>query len=189
VCANSAVVYGPSGEWVAGYRKTNLFTTDKSWAIPGALPFPRCHSPHSSVTEISHKGTGFATLNLPPPLNSVTLAICMDLNPHPPRLWTLSDGPYEVADHVMKTGSHVLLLLNAWLDSQEDQDSEEDWQTLNYWAARLRPLWEKEDEEWKVGEASDITHRQHIMDKAVTSVIICNRTGEENGMWISFLYS
>lgn len=33
--ANSAVVYGPSGEWVHGYRKSNLYNTDMSWAIPG----------------------------------------------------------------------------------------------------------------------------------------------------------
>jgi len=35
VGANSAILYGPSGEWVGGYRKTNLFETDKSWAKPG----------------------------------------------------------------------------------------------------------------------------------------------------------
>lgn len=31
---NSAVLYGPDG-FHANYRKTNLFITDKSWAIPG----------------------------------------------------------------------------------------------------------------------------------------------------------
>lgn len=35
--ANSAVIYGPDGEWVGGYRKTNLFHTDQSWAKPGTL--------------------------------------------------------------------------------------------------------------------------------------------------------
>lgn len=36
VGANSAVIYGPDGKWVGGYRKTNLFETDLTWAKPGA---------------------------------------------------------------------------------------------------------------------------------------------------------
>ncbi len=35
VGANSAVVYGPDGELVANYRKTNLYETDMTWAKPG----------------------------------------------------------------------------------------------------------------------------------------------------------
>ena len=35
VGANSSVIYGPQGQWVGGYRKTNLFETDMTWAIPG----------------------------------------------------------------------------------------------------------------------------------------------------------
>ena len=35
VGANSAIIYGPDGQWVGGYRKTNLFETDKPWAKPG----------------------------------------------------------------------------------------------------------------------------------------------------------
>lgn len=42
--ANSAVLYGPDGHWVGGYRKTNLFKTDLTWAKAGELsaaqPFP-----------------------------------------------------------------------------------------------------------------------------------------------------
>jgi len=37
VGANSAVLYGPKGEWIGGYRKTNLFKTDKTWAAAGVL--------------------------------------------------------------------------------------------------------------------------------------------------------
>jgi protein N-terminal amidase len=33
--ANSAVLYGPDGCWVGGYRKTNLFKTDLTWAKAG----------------------------------------------------------------------------------------------------------------------------------------------------------
>lgn len=35
VGANSAAFYGPDGEWVGGYRKTNLYETDLTWAKPG----------------------------------------------------------------------------------------------------------------------------------------------------------
>lgn len=37
VGANSAVLFGPDGRWVGGYRKTNLFETDKTWAKPGEV--------------------------------------------------------------------------------------------------------------------------------------------------------
>ena len=33
--ANSAVLFGPDGECVGRYRKTNLFETDTTWAKPG----------------------------------------------------------------------------------------------------------------------------------------------------------
>lgn len=40
---NSAVIYDPDGKWHGGYRKTNLFTTDMTWAHEGLslrlLPF------------------------------------------------------------------------------------------------------------------------------------------------------
>ena len=35
VGANSAVFYGPSGEFVGNYRKTNPFETDMTWSKPG----------------------------------------------------------------------------------------------------------------------------------------------------------
>ena len=35
VGANAAVLYGPDGEFVGDYRKTNLYTTDMTWARAG----------------------------------------------------------------------------------------------------------------------------------------------------------
>lgn len=35
VGANSAGMFGRDGEWVANYRKTNLFDTDMAWAKAG----------------------------------------------------------------------------------------------------------------------------------------------------------
>lgn len=37
VGANSAVLYGPEGDWIGGYRKTNLYETDMTWAKPGRI--------------------------------------------------------------------------------------------------------------------------------------------------------
>lgn len=43
---NSAIIYGPGGNYIGGYRKTNLFETDMSWALPGTvlLLMPRISS-------------------------------------------------------------------------------------------------------------------------------------------------
>ena len=35
VGANSAILFGPDGECMGTYRKTNLFETDTTWAKPG----------------------------------------------------------------------------------------------------------------------------------------------------------
>ncbi|KAJ6583969.1 carbon-nitrogen hydrolase [Mycena vulgaris] len=143
VGANSAAFYGPEGEWVGGYRKTNLYSTDKTWAMPG---------------------TGFATFALPPPLRTVSLGICMDLNAQPPHSWTIKEGPYELADYCLAEKTNLLVMLNAWLDSGEEPEDEHDIYTLDFWAERLRPLWL---------ESSPSSHE--------TVVVVCNRGGTENG--------
>ena len=33
---NSAIIYGPGGHWRGGYRKTNLFSMDMTWAHKGS---------------------------------------------------------------------------------------------------------------------------------------------------------
>lgn len=97
----------------------------------------------------------------------------MDLNVHPPAQWT-NDGPYEIAEHCVRTDTRLLILLNAWLSSGDADEEEDtgDWGTLNYWAMRLRPLWEKEAKEGKGKE---------------TIVVICNRCGEENGTFTTYV--
>jgi protein N-terminal amidase len=103
----------------------------------------------------------------------------MDLNPQAPA-WTLEGGPYELADHCLRTDSRVLLLLNAWLDSRTEPDDEQDWQTLNYWAARLGPLWTARG----VGE-HERTGTDHSEGADGTVVVVCNRSGEEDGQFCS----
>ena len=178
--ANSAVVHGPGGERIGGYRKTNLFETDQTWAKPGSSRSSDCEIETHACSRFV--GTGFVTFNLPAPLNTVSLGICMDLNPQPPAVWTLEDGPYEIADYCRVNGTDLLILLNAWLDSGIDEDTAEDWHTLNYWASRLRPLWSH------VGD--DVNQPPAIIEPRRTVAIVCNRCGEENGrsFTIAFIY-
>ncbi|KAJ6579422.1 carbon-nitrogen hydrolase [Mycena sp. CBHHK59/15] len=188
--ANSAVLFGPDGRWVGGYRKTHLFPVDETWAVPG---------------------TGFATFALPPPLGTLALGICMDLNPNPrPRARSNSSssssrshspspssssssssssalsssvsssssqhGPphilrYELASHALVQRANVLVLLAAWLDSGEAPRASCDASTIGYWAHRLGPLW------WK----SDLGPGDGERKKDETLVVVCNRGGVENG--------
>ncbi|TFK85333.1 carbon-nitrogen hydrolase [Polyporus arcularius HHB13444] len=164
VGANAAALYGPDGEFVGSYRKTNLYTTDMTWA---------------------RAGTGFVTFHLPPPLNVVSLGICMDLNVQPPAVWDLTLGPYEIAEYCIAQKTNLLVLLNAWLDSGSSPDEDIDWQTINYWATRLRPLWAqvvKEDAAAAeaVGHAGDPEEGRRPGEELV--VVVCNRCGEENGI-------
>lgn len=104
----------------------------------------------------------------------------MDLNPQPPTLWTLKGGPYELAEYCRsssgKPRTRVLVLLNAWLDSHSDPESKWDTEVLNYWTARLRPLWDLEhSEDEQPSNSEDEVSRETI-------VIICNRCGSDGGM-------
>ncbi|KAF7980661.1 hypothetical protein HWV62_37077 [Athelia sp. TMB] len=152
--ANSAVLCGPKGEWIGGFRKTNLFRTDLIWA---------------------KAGTGFTTFTLPPPLNTVSFGICNDLNINGLTEWSLEDGPYEIADYCISQKSDLLILLDAWLDSDKASTDESDWSNINYWAARLRPLWVDPT------AGGGISGEENAPKGKETLVVICNRFGHENG--------
>jgi hypothetical protein len=143
----------------------------------------------------------------------------MDVNARPPAQWISPDGPYELADHCIENKTNLLVLLNAWLDSgtqdngelitEESTDSNgeakegtstPDRQTLNFWAARLWPLWRRgtRPKGSTNGTAElDGHHEDGIMQQTQdgrsheTIVVACNRTGEENGMfqWLQHLIS
>ena len=138
-------------------------------------------------------GTGFRTFLLPPPLNTVTIAICMDLNPQIDSDWWrlnpqadparhLQDGPFEVADLCLsitpeKQRTNLLILLNAWLDSNTEPENDYDLHTIHYWHSRLRPLWDK-----KLIKVVDLLRNSEDPSaEKETKVVICNRAGEENG--------
>jgi protein N-terminal amidase len=182
IAANSAVMYGPTGERIGGYRKTNLFKLDLPWAVPG---------------------TGFTTMMLPHPLGLTTLAICNDLNVQEPAMWeTLEGGPYELAQHCLRSGTRLLILLNAWLHPDEDgeesdtgsadsrtmprnnrdtDEMEPSWEVMNYWAARLHPLWATVESAAKKKDKKLGEHK--APDELL--VVICNRFGDECGEAIS----
>ena len=103
----------------------------------------------------------------------------MDLNPQSPS-WTLDGGPYELAEHCLKTGSGLLVLLNAWLDSEEEMEREEDISTMNYWATLLRPLWYRMGNDGSNGDGEH-AGPQITSEGPETIVVICNRSGTENG--------
>ncbi|KAJ3920787.1 carbon-nitrogen hydrolase [Lentinula edodes] len=169
VGANSAVLCAPNGYFIGNYRKTNLFATDRTWA---------------------KAGSGFASFVLPPPIGRLTLGICMDLNAQPPADWKTRGPPYEVAEYALKEDVDVVVMLNAWLDSGEDEKDFGDvfdWTTVEFWATRLKPLWvrlsgsdssAKEQEESKDEEE---TRGEVCASDRRTIVVICNRTGEEKG--------
>ncbi|TEB40209.1 carbon-nitrogen hydrolase [Coprinellus micaceus] len=164
VGANSCVLYDPQGEWVGGYRKTNLYTTDKTWA---------------------KAGTGFTSFSLPPPLDTTTLGICMDLNTLPGSPWSsLEDGPYELASYALHQKTRLLILANNWLLSEQPKapgdDGKHDCNTLEYWAARLRPLWARG--EGDVGEGREKEGEEGERGGEETIVVVCNRSGVENGI-------
>jgi protein N-terminal amidase len=107
-----------------------------------------------------------------------------DLNPQPPTPWTLAEGPYELADYCVQNKTRLLILLCAWLDSKEELKVEHDWHTLKYWAARLRPLWTKirgetfQEEDEETNELDTVERAKRGEE---TIVVVCNRSGEENG--------
>lgn len=177
VGANSAVLYGPNGEWVGHYRKTNLFVTDKSWAKPGELDIHSWGGVY--LLYDSSIGTGFATFLLPSPLRTLSFGICNDLNISDSDTWTTEDGPYEIANYALSHNANILVLLNAWLDSGKEEVEDTDWYTLNYWAARLRPLWVNNFAGSNTVEIVEEDNENANGKEMI--VVVCNRTGEENG--------
>lgn len=132
--------------------------------------------------DLYRAGTGFTTFVLPPPLNTVSFGICNDLNIDGPSEWSLETGPYEIADYCISQKSNLLILLDAWLDSDKSSADEYDWQNVNYWAARLRPLWVDKSLEGGFSESEESGYGRDASKDEETLVAVCNRFGEELGM-------
>ena len=93
----------------------------------------------------------------------------MDLNPFPPAIWNSLDEsiPHEIAEYVKQQDVPLLVILCAWMDSGVDHLQEWDPKTLEFWLARLRPLWQT---------SNDKPFRNE------TIVVLCNKCGSEGGM-------
>jgi protein N-terminal amidase len=123
------------------------------------------------------QGTGYANFsNLLGPLDTLSLGICMDLNPLPTSIeWP---APCELASFALSRRSRVLVLLCAWLDSdQHPDDVKWDLTTVVYWRQRLLPLWST--------DSPDLRPMPEYLapsDHDETIVVICNRIGTERGM-------
>ncbi|KAG8983195.1 Carbon-nitrogen hydrolase, partial [Tulasnella sp. 427] len=97
VAGNAAALFGPEGELVGTYRKTNLYKADLPWA---------------------QAGTGFTTFELPPPLKKLAIGICMDLSPNPASYEALENGknadvvrePYELAEFCIEQKVDTLVI-------------------------------------------------------------------------------
>jgi protein N-terminal amidase len=105
-----------------------------------------------------------------------------DLNPQPPTPWRLAEGPYELADYCLQNNTRLLILLCSWLDSREYLEEKQDMGTVQFWAARLRPLWTNETDETDLEGKEDESGSDTLVNGEETIVVICNRSGEENGM-------
>lgn len=93
--------------------------------------------------------------------------------------WTLEQGPYEVADYCISKKTNLLILLDAWLDSGTDVEDDYDLGNVNYWVARLRPLWINPEVDGGFSEEDSEDASEPEGER--TLVVVCNRFGEENG--------
>ena len=140
-----------TGDTVHEYYKHHMFETDYKWGCTAGPGFS-C---------LDFKVEGVAT--------RTSIGICMDLNP-----WEFRApfNAFEYANYILKNDITLTLIPMAWLlrrstnddgDDGDDEDEDDDHPshaTLHYWIERLQPL---------------------ISSDKYRTVIICNRTGHEEG--------
>ena len=114
----------------------------------------------------------------------------MDICPHPPNTHDDPSPACELAEFAIEKNARILVVLCAWLNSGTSPDSQWDTENINYWAERVRPLWE-----WPVksdNHAGSSLHQLALgpgttretpdaVESRETIVVICNRTGIERG--------
>ncbi|TLD23659.1 N-terminal asparagine amidohydrolase-like protein [Venturia nashicola] len=122
---NSTVTVSPQGVVIGSYRKRFLYYTDETWAHEGD----------------GKTASGFFAGPLGP-LGDVSMGICMDINPHK---FLASWSAYEFANHVIDSGTPLVVLSMAWLTRLTTQELAElplrpDEETFAYWMQRFQPL-------------------------------------------------
>ncbi|RDB14856.1 Protein N-terminal amidase [Hypsizygus marmoreus] len=111
-------VYGSSRSSTPSLSISEFTTTPVS-GVPTPSPFPL--TSESTPPLPLPLPTQPPSPPTPPPTLTLTLAICMDLNPFPPAQWTSTQGPYELAEYCVASGTKVLVMLDAWLFSWRDE--------------------------------------------------------------------
>jgi protein N-terminal amidase len=134
---NSTIVYGPTSDCLAHYRKHFLLPADARWASEPVDNFGALEQ--------------FSTQYICKPLDTrVALGIFMDLNPYQGTApWT----DFEFANHVVSSGAKLVILSMAWFSHlpaaeghEEEEEKEEenmlepDSKTFASWVERQRPL-------------------------------------------------
>ncbi|KAI1813534.1 carbon-nitrogen hydrolase [Poronia punctata] len=157
---NSALIVNADCKTIGNYRKSFLYYTDYNWASEGKAGF----------------FNGFI-----PELGTVSMGICMDLNPY----LFLEDrwNAFEFASHCLKVKANLIILTMAWLTSEAASDftlfpDRPCFRSLAYWIIRLGPLIRAESEEETIVV---FCNRAGIEDEAVyagTSAVIGIRDGQ-----------
>ena len=165
---NTASVVNSEGNVVYEYSKHFMFDTDLKW---GCTPGPgfdfttlqfntNTTNTNNTNNTTNTNNTNNNNANEEIPTNT-SIGICMDINP---KEFIAPFTSYEYANYVLsQTQQHISLIIlpMAWLLSpKEPESTESSLFTLEYWIKRLYPL--VQDSKWR-------------------TVIICNRTGEEDG--------
>jgi len=86
-------------------------------------------------------------------------------------------APCELASFSLSKRSRVLVILCAWLDSGLYPGAKWDIMNIEYWRARLLPLWSTDSPYLRPMQEYPVP-----TDHDETIVVICNRTGTERGM-------
>ncbi|KAI9344322.1 carbon-nitrogen hydrolase [Obelidium mucronatum] len=138
---NSVVIVKPNDSETHEYDKHFLFDVDERWA---------------------DEGDGFHSFPLQVGLNTLVVAICMDINP-----WRFQNPfeRFEYATFHVESQADLITGSMAWVLSDNEKKPQDSKLplvgTLNYWATRMNPI---------------IRAKQKRVIMAV-----CNRTGGENG--------
>lgn len=140
---NSAALFSPGGNLLHVFRKHFLYETDDVWAS---------------------EGPGFQSIALPG-LGNVCIAICMDLNPYK---FVTEFQKCELATFCVENDVDLLVMPMAWLLPKDEQQGEKtSLSTVNYWALRCLPFFEKPTN----GDSSNASRTRYF--------VATNRTGTE----------
>ncbi|KAG6370563.1 carbon-nitrogen hydrolase [Boletus reticuloceps] len=203
--ANAANLYGPTGHLLHTYHKSNLFPTDRTWARPGHgftaldLPTPLGRTAVAICNDVNvTAGEAWTSLESGPYelagwclRERVRVLVVLNawLRPEDGGMEGVEEDERGDGNADADAGPGGLEGKRVQRTGEEDGEDgkEPNWDVLNYWAMRLRPLWAAKDVDHEMGTRSsssgtwadtapsDSDEQQHVV------VIVCNRCGRERG--------